>query len=89
MVSSALVWFDPVLVFLLSDVCFPGSETSGLHGVSSLLKESSWWLGGKRQYQCAEACAAEDDDVMRAWLALCSAKKTLRTKSRILSVVGI
>lgn len=53
LVSSALVWFDPTLVFLLSDVCFPGSETSGLHGVRSLLKKSSWRLGGKRQYQRA------------------------------------
>lgn len=45
LLSSALVWFDPILVFLLSAVRFPGSETSGLHGqeaVKEKLLVSGW-----------------------------------------------
>lgn len=64
LISSAVVWFDPILILLLSAVCFPGSETRDQVRGGESVKESSWCLGGKRQYQYAEECAAEDDDVM-------------------------
>lgn len=88
LISSALVWFDPLLVFLLSAVCFPGSETSGLHGVTG-------WVGrGSTSMQrsvlqrtmttrhVSPACAMQSKGPSSVLSETCP--ETFRTKSRTL-----